>query len=224
MDWFTLGLIVFFALVALLTYYGSTVVAKRRQASIKAIADSLGLEFQAQTSPEQLELFRQISYFSRGHGHHILNHLSGTVDATSIRILDFNYTVSGGKSSTTLRQTVVALESPELDVPGFDLAPESIFTRFTEWFGVQDIDFANHPEFSQKFVLQANNEAGVRQLLDRELLDFLCKKPDIYLSVRQGLLCVYRPNKLAPPEQWKDRMAEGFEIYRQLVNRLARGT
>lgn len=222
MDWFTVGLVVFFLLVALLTYYASTVVAKRRQAAVKQMAESLGLEFQAQTSLEQLEMFRQVSYFSRGHSHHILNHLSGSADSTSIHILDFNYTVSGGKSSTTLRQTVVALESQELHVPGFDLAPESIFTRFTEWFGVQDIDFESHPEFSKKFVLQANNEEGVRRLLDRELLDFLCTKPDIYLSVREGFLCVYRPNKLVPPDQWKDRMAEGFDIYRQLINRLAR--
>jgi len=27
---------------------------------------------------------------------------------------------------------------------------------------------------------------------------------------------------LAPPEKWKERMAEGFEIYRELLNRISR--
>lgn len=229
MDWFTIGLVAFFGIVGLVAFFASHVAAKRRQAAVKAMADSLGLEFQAQTSLEQMEMFRQVSYFSRGRDHEILNHLSGCTGATSIHILDFEYTVGSGKDKSTLRQTVVALISEELvsqklDVQGFDLAPESIFTRFTEWFGVQDIDFPSHPEFSQKFVLQANSEEGVRRLLDRELLNFLCTKPDISLSVRQGFLCVYRPRKLVPPDQWKNRMAEGFDIYRQLVNRLARAS
>jgi hypothetical protein len=222
MNWVPIIVFSLVALFAVVLYAAISYEAKRRRERIKNLADGLGLEFQAETSAEQLDLFKQVSYFNRGHSHQVLNHLSGSTDVATIHVLDFHYTVSGGKSSTVFRQTVVALVSDELAVPGFDLAPETIFTRFTEWFGVQDIDFAAHEEFSKKFMLQANNADGVRQLMDRELMDFFCRKPDIYLSVRQGFLCVYRPNQLAPPEQWKDRMAEGFEIYRQILDRMTR--
>lgn len=222
MDWAPIGIFVTVVLVVIAVVAGSLIAAKRRTEAIKQLADSLGLAFQQQTSVENLEMFKQISYFNRGRSHQILNHLSGSTDVAAIHILDFHYTIGSGKNSSKKHQTVVALLSDELDVPGFDLAPESIFSRFTEWFGVQDIDFESHPQFSEKFILQATNEDAVRQFLDHPLLDFLCQKPDIYLSVRRGFLCVYRPDKLVPPEQWKDRMAEGFEVYRMLLDRMAR--
>lgn len=222
MDWMPIGMLVIVVLVVGGVVAGSIIAAQRRTKAIQELAESLGLEFQQQSSVEQLEMFKQISYFSRGRSHQILNHLSGSTDVAAIHVLDFQYTIGSGKNSATKRQTVVALVADELEVPGFDLAPESIFSRFTEWFGVQDIDFESHPEFSQKFILQANDEDAVRRFLDRELLDFLCQKPDIYLSVRRGFLCVYRPDQLAPPENLKDRMAEGFEVYRHLLERLAR--
>ncbi len=222
MDWAPIGFFVIVVLVILGVVIGAIIADKRRTEAIKQLADSLGLAFQQQTSVEQLEMFKQISYFSQGRSHQIRNLLSGSTDVTAIYILDFHYTVGSGKNSSTKRQTVVALASNELEVPGFDLAPESIFSRFTEWFGVQDIDFESHPEFSDKFILQATDEEAVRRFLDRPLLDFLIQKPDIYLNVRRGFLCVYRPDQLAAPEKWKERMAEGFEIYRELLNRISR--
>lgn len=222
MDWPTIALFFLVIVVVLGVVIGSIVAAKRRTEAIKQLADSLGLEFKQQSSVDELAMFAQIAYFSRGRSHQILNHLSGSTDVAAIHILDFQYTVGSGKNSASKRQTVVALVSDELQVPGFDLAPESIFSRFTEMFGVQDIDFESHPEFSNKFILQANDVDAVRRFLDRVLLDLFCQKPDIYLSVRPGFLCVYRPDQLAPPEKLKERMAEGFEIYRELLQRLAR--
>jgi hypothetical protein len=91
-----------------------------------------------------------------------------------------------------------------------------------ELFGVQDIDFEEDEAFSQKFVLTSSAEPAVRRLLDRELRQFLGQRPDIYLSVRPGFICLYRPNQLVPPEKWKDFMGEAFQIYQALLQRLDR--
>lgn len=222
MDWLAFAVIGGVVAVVLILVATSHLAAKRRREAIENLAQSLGLEFQPTVSPETMSWLTEVAYFSRGHSHQILNHLSGGTDETAIHILDFHYTIGSGKNASHKRQTVVALASAALEVPGFDLAPESIFTRFSEWFGVQDIDFESHPEFSDKFMLQATNEETVRQFMDQPLMDFFCKTPDIYLNVRRGFLCLYRPDKLVPPEQCKDLMGEGFAAYQALVERMAR--
>jgi len=222
MDGMVFAIIGGVVVLVLILMVSSYLAAKRRREAIENLAQSLGLEFQPTVSPETMSWLTEVAYFSRGHSHQILNHLSGGTDETEIHILDFHYTIGSGKNASHKRQTVVALVSAALDVPGFDLAPESIFTRFSEWFGVQDIDFESHPEFSDKFMLQATDEDGVRQFMDRPLMDFFCKTSDIYLNVRRGFLCLYRPDKLMAPEQWKDLMGEGFAAYQALVERMAR--
>ncbi len=219
MSW--LPIIIIVAIVIALVV-GSFVMESRRREAIKGLADSLGLEYREESSIADLEMFQQVAYFNQGRSHRILNHLFGSTDVTAIHILDYQFTVGSGKNSHTKRQTVVALVSEELELPGFDLAPESFFSRFTELFGAQDIDFQEHPLFSQTFLLQATDEDAVRRLMDRDLMDFFCQKPDIYLSVRRGFLCLYRPGNAAAPDKWKDLMTEGFDTYRALLARLAR--
>jgi len=219
MAWLIVSGIILLAVVVVATQW---VLARRRRAAIQDLAESLGLAFQAETRVEEMELFKSIAYFTRGSRHQVLNHLSGSTDLAAVHIMDFEFTLGSGKNASTKRQTVVAFLADSLTIPEFDLAPESIFTRFMELFGAQDIDIDEDPDFSQKFVLQAANEPGVRQTMDRELREFLCRRPDIYLSVRSGFLCLYRPNTLVPPDKWRDLMGEGFEIYQALCQRLTR--
>jgi hypothetical protein len=222
MEW--LGVVVLLVIVAFVAgvVISQQVLAKRRREAVQGLAESLGLAFQAETSVEQMDLFKSIAYFTRGSSHQVLNHLSGSTDVATVHMMDFQFTVGSGKNATVKRQTVAAFQADELRLPGFDLAPESLATRFMELFGVQDIDFEEDEAFSQKFVLTSSAEPAVRRLLDRELRQFLGQRPDIYLSVRPGFICLYRPNQLVPPEKWKDFMGEAFQIYQALLQRLDR--
>jgi len=190
---------------------------KQRRQAIAELAQSLGLDFFPESDIHSLSIWQQVPFFNRGQSHKLLNHLKGETDTTAIHIFDFRFVVGNGKNSHTHQQTVVAMLSEDLQAPAFELSPESLFHRLGEWFGMQDIDFDDHPEFSRKFVLRAEDEAQVRQFMDRPLLDFLSQKPDIHLAVRPQELCLFRPNVRVPPEKWKELMGEAYEIFHALL-------
>lgn len=219
MDWLGVTMIALIVVGVLSLIYYNHWAFKKRQEQVAALADSLGLEFQPASDHSQLALKEQIRYFDRGSDHRVYNHLSGRVEPTEIHIFDYSFVVGSGKNRKTRSQTVVLMLSSELVTPAFDLAPETIFSWVTDLFGVQDIDFDNHPEFSKKFVLQADNEADARRLFDQELLDYFCTISGYYVSVRPQFLCVYRPDQPLPPDQWKDLMTTGFNTYQQLLQR-----
>ena len=84
--------------------------------------------------------------FSRGHSQRAHNVLIRQEGDAQVAVFDYRYTVGHGKNSQRYKQTVIHFRSDKLNLPCFNLRPESIFHKIGSVFGYQDIDFDNELE------------------------------------------------------------------------------
>ena len=141
--------------------------------------------------------------------------IHGDTDEVAMGIFDYRYTTGSGKNSHTYRQTVVFFRSPDMDLPQFELKPQSFFHGIGKLFGYQDIDFQSHPKFSKAFVLRGTSETAVRKLFTADLLSFCETKPQVSIEGQGRDLVFYRSSKRVKPEQFRDLMSEGFDVFKQ---------
>ncbi len=73
-------------------------------------------------------------------------------------------------AARTHRHTLIAMESNSLQIPQFSIRPEGFWDKIGAKIGFQDIDFDEHPAFSESFVVQGTDEAAVRRFFDAEIV------------------------------------------------------
>lgn len=140
---------------------------RKRAAELTAQALRLGLEpAGASETPPEAGL-EDMPLFGQGRGRTTSNVLR---DGNGITVFDYSYTVGGGRNSSTYQQTVAAVRVGG-EIPRFRLSPETVLHRIGHKLGMQDIDFATHPEFSKNYQLSADDEAAIREWFSAAVLD-----------------------------------------------------
>ena len=212
-----------FIVAALLIFAGVSVwfnkqAAKKRTEAYSLQAESLGLEF-SENRDELIDRISNFRLFKLGRAKRVRNVLSGDAGDVSISIFDYQYTTGTGKHKRTPRQTIILLESANINAPDFSMRAQGFFDKFGKVLGFQDIDFETHPTFSKMFVLQGPEETLVRNFFSPELLQFFETMPNSSVEGQQGKIIIYRGNKLAAPEELKTKLASAYEIYGRIVDR-----
>ena len=115
-------------------------------------------------------------------------------------------------------QSVICFQSPQLNLPKFQLCPEYFFHKIGSKLGSQDIDFESHPtaaEFSKKYLLRGKDEQTIRALFTDTVLTFFAAHPDkVCVEGSDDQLIWYQPGKIIEPEDIPAFMKEGFEVFR----------
>jgi len=205
------------AVVVLGIVVGAYAERKRREA-IQRVADELGLAFYQDGDPDLVRQLSDMPLFSKGRSKRITNMIHGETDAVVMGIFDYRYTTGSGKNSHTHRQSVAFFRSADLNLPVFELRPQSFMHGIGKIFGYQDIDFDTHPKFSKTFLLRGPNEEQVRATFDGELLTSLEQNQGVCVEGRYQDLVFYRHAKRVKPEQFKELMNEGFKIFALFQN------
>lgn len=197
---------------------------KARTEKLATISQELGYPFQAAMDPERLEGLGAFPLMKIGRGKKIENVISVDGPSADIAMFDYRYVTGHGKSRRVLRQTVMSVESTSLVHPVFNLRPEGFWSKVGSVFGGQDIDFVEHPSFSEKYVLKGESEEEVRIYMDTTLLDFFAVQDNICCEAREGVILYYhRHTRVAPDaEQLKKFMEEGLGVFEELVTRQSR--
>jgi hypothetical protein len=146
------------------------------------------------------------------------NVLHGTSSDTEVSIFDYCYTTGGGKNSTTHHQTGICFRSKRLDLPKFTMRPELWYHKIGSMLGYEDIDFADYPEFSRRYLLRSDDEQGVRELFTAAAIERLEGHSDICAEGSAGRLIVYRAGKRVKPMEVRDLLATGFDVYSALTH------
>lgn len=217
-----LGIIGFLG-VALLIHFVTQHYEKVRREALENFAQELSLDFHPLGHPPLLEKIQDFKLFNSGHSRKMTNLILGETDVLNVAIFDYRYTTGSGKNQQTHYQTVVAMEAPDLQIPSFTLRPESLFDWFGSVLGLQDIDFDDHPEFSNAFVLKSENETAVRNFFDRELLDFFAERKGITFEGGPGKFIYFKGGKTTKPEEMRSYLEEGYSVYSAFVARMNRG-
>lgn len=197
-------------------------VEKKRRTSMESFANALGLTFFESGHDALLSRLRRFQLFNSGRRRTMTNVILGETEVASIAIFDYRYTTGGGKNQTTHTQTVVAMESASLELPSFTMRPEHVFDRVGSALGFQDIDFADHPQFSKMYVLKGEDETAIREFFDQQMLDFFAGRPGICFECMPGMFIYFRARRRQKVDEMRTYLEEGYTVYQAFAERLSR--
>jgi len=195
--------------------YYAHVAEQTRSTALADVAVRTGFTFEAKVAEERLAALGPFHLFKRGHRRIARNLMTGKADAGPVILLDFQYTVGGGKDSHTYQQTV-AIFQEVAGLPEFTLAPEHVWQKIGSLFGYQDIDFEASEEFSKHYLLRGPDESSIRAAFGAEALGFFAQTRGWSVEAAGDALAVYRGGKRAKPEEIQPFLAETAAVRRAL--------
>ena len=205
-------------------FYISRQREKARTEKLANIFMDLGFPFQADLDPVRLEHLSGFPLMNIGRGKKLTNVISVEGPNADIAVFDYRYVTGSGNNSRVRKQTVMSVESTSLVHPVFNLRPEGFWSKVGASFGGQDIDFVQHPGFSEKYVLKGESEEEVRIYMDTMLLDFFTAQDKICCEAREGTILYYHRYTRVDPdaEQLQKFMEEGMGVFEELLARQSR--
>jgi len=197
---------------------------KARTQKLATIFQELGFPFQADVDPVRLEHLSGFPLMNIGRGKKLTNVISVEGPNADIAVFDYRYVTGGGDDRKVRKQTVMSVASTSLVHPIFNLRPEGFWSKVGAAFGGQDIDFIEHTDFSEKYVLKGESEEEVRIYMDTMLLDFFAAQDKICCEAREGTILYYHRYKRVEPdtEQLQKFMEEGMGVFEELLTRQSR--
>lgn len=109
-------------------------------------------------------------------------------------------------SSTRLR-----IDFTQHVMPRFLLTQESTLDKVAERLGAQDIDFEEFPRFSDLFLLQGEDEAGIRSYFNTDILQFHESHPHYSMESSGSSVMIYGDLRLASTDEIGQMMAYAME-------------
>jgi hypothetical protein len=185
---------------------------RKRTEAFRRAADEMGFEFTPDPGEGVLRRYPGFHLFSQGRRPDVRNLLRGRAGGLEVSIFDYSYVTGSGKSRHTWRQTVLAFEFDDADLPGFSLRPEMWFHKIGQWLGYKDIDFDTHPGFSRKYVLRSAEEEAVRGIFNDHVLEYYEANPNVCTEGCGGRLVYYRALKRIDPSEVRSFLEEGFRV------------
>ena len=189
-----------------------------RTQKMEAVAQEIGLQFKPIEDFNSVPLLEDFVLFKKGIKKRISNIIYKKDDwnQAEVKLFDYRYTISSGKSSRTYKQTVFFMNSRLLGLPHFMMKPEHFLHKIGTFLGMQDIDFEAFPEFSDQYLLKGKDEDFIRHKMTDDILQFFTIEKHWSLEGVNFLLIFYRNKKLLSPSQIKAFYKKGLAINKML--------
>jgi len=214
--------LILLGLLALVVYLGDYLEKKRREA-LEQVARSLGMSFSAEL-PEGIRsrlLQAGFELFQRSGARFYNSMFKRLNDGTEIAIFDYSWKASRRRRRRREREyyfSVFWAYCEDLRLPHFRLHPEvPLFHDVAKAFGMQDINFENHPDFSRRYLLRGEDEAKIRLRFHPSFLNFLEQHPPCYAEGFGPQLVIWRDY---PPPVTPEKMADWLRFGEEWVQRL----
>ncbi len=190
---------------------------KKRTENLKNQAHMMGLSFSDKTPDDFISNLSEFKLFTKGHSKKAYNIIEGNAQGIQYSIFDYKYTVGAGKSSQTPTQTVFSAKKENLKLPKFSMTPEYFYHKIGDLLGSKDIDFADKPIFSKKYILKGDDETTIRNTFKEEILSFFeRKKEKIAIEANNSKMIIYTPSKNIKPKEltkFKDESLKIVELF-----------
>ena len=197
--------------------------SEQRTKEFKRISEQLGMTFSARVKGRAKDQATPpLPLFREGRSRVVTNMLHGDSEllgfAEEFEVRIFAYGFAQQQQDQHVMQSVICFQSPQLNLPKFQLRPEEWHHKIGSKLGYQDIDFESHPtavEFSKKYLLRGKDEQKIRALFTDTVLTFFSVDRDkVWLEGSGDQLISYRWCQLIEPEDIPAFMKEGFEVFR----------
>jgi MFS superfamily sulfate permease-like transporter len=127
--------------------------------------------------------------------------------------LTIDYNVQTKSPDTKLSAVLIDCESP---VPDFILEREGLLDKLRQATGQDDIDFPEHPRFSEKLSLIGKNEREIRKLFNAEIIEKIESEPDYHIECVSNRVILYRFDRHDDLESIKNLLTLSYDFQRAI--------
>ncbi|MBI2957176.1 MAG: hypothetical protein HYY26_07685 [Acidobacteria bacterium] len=202
--------VIWVAVVAVAIGLGVYLERKRRR-ELEQAALEMGFAYEADAKNVEPEMKSGLPLLERGA---LSNLLRGTAGRAEAVVVDCR--VGSGKSAVT--QTVACFRQSRKKLPTFELRPENVFDRIGAAFGYKDIDFEASPEFSRRYLLRGEDEAGIRLVFHPGLLTFFEQEKGWCVESGANWLAIYRHGRQVRPKEMAMFLQEATRVLNAFIS------
>jgi hypothetical protein len=171
-----------------------------RAEELRACANALNWAFKPKDESGMIKWLLDFNLFKHGGGRKIEPLIITREDDLAFTCMfDYTYTISTGKSTATFHQTVYFRYSKALALPHFVMVPEKWYHRVGTYFGMQDIDFVEYPEFSRNYLLRGSDEPYIRHHFNHPDMVRFFDEQDFYSMEGMNYLMILYVNTVVLP-------------------------
>ncbi|PHN02947.1 hypothetical protein [Flavilitoribacter nigricans] len=186
-----------------------------RSDQLAEIAYRIKVDFSPEDDWGLINLLEDFKLFRRGFRKTISNVFRSRDDflETDLRVFDYQYTISTGKTSKRFRQTVFFADSRKLGLPEFRMKPELFIHKIGALLGFEDINFEEFPEFSRQYYLKSSDEQYLRASMHDGILRFFSVEKGWRVEGVNYYLIFYKKDVLFPPQEIKAFYEKGTQVF-----------
>lgn len=203
-NWQVYSFLFAFAAVVGAIAYLSNRAERRRVEALQELAPTLGFSLTpGSLKPEDASIdatVLSLPLLRRGRSRRVRNVMRAQGAAGEQVLLDYRYTVSSGKSSHVVEQTVLAACWRGVQIPAFRLHPERVTDRIAQWFGAANIEFDSNPEFSKSYALSGPDPDELRGYFERHAVAFFGSTPGWNVEGSGEWVIVFHAGRREKPE------------------------
>lgn len=194
-----------------------------REGQLRAVAHRLGMQYSAVEEYSSRPFLSEFNLLQMGRNKLITNILKKRDDEfdTKLQIFDYQFESGYGSARRIYRQSVFFVQSKKLALPEFNMEPESIFHKITNYLiGSEDIDFEGNPRFSGNYVLTGDDEDYIRFMMNPHLLQFFSLSTGWYMEGINFYLILYKLNSRFKASTIKGFYEQGYSIYQSMAKEM----
>ncbi len=190
----------------------------KRTAVYKRLAYQLKMKYSESDDWGMMGLLEDFKLFRHGRKKQISQVLFGQDmwQETKLHIFDYQYKASKDKIK---RQTVFFINCKHLILPQFLMQPETIFHKFKNLLGFEDINFIEHPKFSNQYHLTGDDREWIEDAFTEKLIRFFTVEKDWSMEGVGYYLIFYKKNRLLSQRSILDLHKKGLLIAEMLESK-----
>lgn len=190
----------------------------RRSLEIASLADSYGLSFALEASPESLELLKNVSIMSAPQFQLGENELSGEVQGRALLALDYEYRYLLGSVSLVSKATLVVYRNGFEHLPAFSVIPISVMGQVENAIlgKTNAIAFPHDPQFERMFGVVGPDPLAIQSCLAPQLVEFFKHDHLLTVLVENGQLIVFRRQTLLTADQYRAFLEQTYHLAEML--------
>ena len=164
------GLFVIIFVIAMIVGAYETEKEKKRRSEIASYCRRSGIVYSEIANDIPSIAYNFSLMQEKGHTNEWRVEMSGSRGPFDFYLFEHYYVSGSGKSRHSETNTICILTKVGTNMPQFFARDENmILDGLGKLFGGQDINFADDPEFSRKFVLQGMSEHEIRKFFNRRV-------------------------------------------------------
>ena len=171
----------------------------RRQTSMETLAKDYEYNYSSKREKE-VSFLNNFQFFNTKNINHIYNELSYVGNAISLFDIEFSEGEFIAKEVVRTTMLHIDLNRP---IPQFTLDREGFLEKVSAFAGIKDILIKNHDDFSKRFYLLGDNEAGIAKFFDDDVTHFFESNPYYHVESNGTSLLIFGKERLASVKEIK---------------------